>query len=299
MTAPLPENAVWLITGCSSGLGLHLSKIISQHPTYKLVATARKLSSLSYLSSSPNILKLALDVTSQASVDAAIQESVSHFGRIDVLINNAGYGLFGDIEGTSDAQARAQLETNFWGSVNMTKAILPIFREVNPAGVGGVVIQVSSLGGYIGFPGQSFYHASKFALEGFTEAVSKEMFPEWNIRFMIFEPGGMKTEYAGTSLQVLERHPAYVHPDGPTSQLMRYFEGPSVSSTWADPEVVSRVLIKVAASEDVPLRLPSGGDAWGMISMDVDATRKELDKWRVVSESTTSTEQFRSIDFLK
>ena len=296
MAKPIPSNAVWLITGCSSGLGKHLSQVLSQSSSYRVVATARKEASLSYLADTPNVLKLALDVTSQSSIDSAVSATLSKFGRIDVLVNNAGYGLFGDTEAITDAQARAQLETNFWGAVNMTKAVLPIFRSTSE---GGVVVQISSMGGYIAVAGNSFYHASKFALEGFTESVASEMFPEWNIRFLILEPGGMKTEYAKGSMVLPERHPAYKAKEGPTSILAGYLESPSIDETWADPTVVAKVMVGVLEKGNIPLRLPMGSDAWGMIKNDVDFTAKELEKWKELSESTSGAAQLASIDFLK
>jgi NADP-dependent 3-hydroxy acid dehydrogenase YdfG len=298
MTKTIPENAVWLITGCSSGLGQNLSKLLEQTNKYRIVATARRISTLSYLPDSPNILKLELDVTSQASITAAVSAAVEKFGRIDVLVNNAGYGLMGDAEGTTDAEARDIMETNFWGCVNMTKAVLRIFREVNPAGDGGVVVQVSSIGGFVGFPGSTFYHASKFALEGFTESVAKEMFLEWNIRFLILEPGGVKTEYV-SSLKMSQRHPAYLDSKGPTSQLLAYLQTPSVQDTWSDPVLVVQAVVKVVASNDIPLRLPMGSDAWGMMKWEVEALEKLLEKWKSVSESSSDRQLLETVQFLK
>jgi NAD(P)-dependent dehydrogenase (short-subunit alcohol dehydrogenase family) len=145
------------VTGCSSGLGAALATYISK-TNYRLVATARNPSTLVYLPDSPQILKLKLDVTSAAETASAVASAVQTFGHIDVVINNAGYGLGGDFEATTDADSRKQVETNLWGPVNMTKEALRVFREVNPKGCGGTVVQVSSMGGYIGFPGNAFYH---------------------------------------------------------------------------------------------------------------------------------------------
>jgi NADP-dependent 3-hydroxy acid dehydrogenase YdfG len=299
MTTTLPENAVWFITGCSSGLGQELSKLLSQTKSYRLVATARKLSALSYLpDDSTQVLKLALDVNSPASITSAVSQAVEKFGQINVLINNAGYGLLNDFEAISNTEARTQFETNFWGAVNLTREVLPIFREVNPAGQGGVVVQVSSMGGYIGFPGNSFYHASKFALEGFTEGVAKEMYPEWNIKFMIFEPGGVKTGFS-SNLQMGPRHPAYADPKGPTNVFREYMQNPKAANDWADPILVVQILVKVVEAGDIPLRLPIGRDAWGLMSDDVDKTRKEFDKWKSVSESSSSPEQVEGLEFLR
>lgn len=298
MTKSIPENAVWLITGCSSGLGQNLSTLLQETNTYRIVATARRLSALSYLPFSPNILKLELDVTSQTSIDAAVAAAVEKFGRIDVLVNNAGYGLMGDAEGTSDAEAREIMDTNFWGAVNMTKAVLPVFRDVNPAGDGGVVVMVSSMGGFIGFPGSTYYHASKFAMEGFTESVAKEMFPEWNIRFLILEPGGVKTRYA-SGLRYSKRHPAYLDPKGPTNQMIAYLQTPGIEDAWGDAVLVVKALVKVVASDDIPFRLPMGSDAWGLMKAEVHGMDKELEKWKSVSESSSGGEQLESVGFLK
>jgi NAD(P)-dependent dehydrogenase (short-subunit alcohol dehydrogenase family) len=125
----------------------------------RVVATARKVSALDHIEDAPNVLKLKLDVTSPSDVSAVVATTVEKFGRIDVLINNAGYGMMSDFESTSDEEGRRLVETNFWGAINMTREVLRVFREVNPKGQGGTVVQVSSMGGFIGFPGNAFYHA--------------------------------------------------------------------------------------------------------------------------------------------
>ena len=146
------------MTGCSSGIGKSLAQTI-YNAGHRIVATARDITSLSYLPDRPTVLKLSLDVTSQQAITKAVSDAVSQFKRIDVLINNAGYGLMGDMEGILEADARLQLETNFWGPVHLTKEALRVFREVNPHGQGGTVVQVSSIGGWLTAPGHSFYHA--------------------------------------------------------------------------------------------------------------------------------------------
>lgn len=293
----IPSNSVWLITGCSSGLGKHFALTAAQNPSYRVVVTARNAATLSYLPDGPNVLKLALDVTSPTSITEVVSATIKAFGRIDVLINNAGYGLFGDTEAITDADARAQLETNFWGAVNTTKAVLPIFRETSG---GGVVVQVSSMGGYLGIAGNSFYHASKFALEGFTESLAREMFPEWNIRFLILEPGGTATEFAKGGLKKPERHPAYASPEGPTSQLAQYLSMPNLDADWALPGDLAKTVLEVLEKGDIPLRLPMGGDAWGMIKADVEATAGELEKWKNVSLSVerAGVDQNSNVSFL-
>jgi NADP-dependent 3-hydroxy acid dehydrogenase YdfG len=147
-----------VVTGCSSGLGKSLAQTIYKAGHY-IVATARDSTSLSYLPDGPTVLKLTLDVTSQEAIIETVSEAIAQFKRIDVFINNAGYGLMGDMENIPEADARHQLETNFWGPVHVTKEALRVFREVNPLGQGGTVVQISSIGGRVTAPGHSFYHA--------------------------------------------------------------------------------------------------------------------------------------------
>ena len=140
------------------------------------------MSSLDSISESPNVIKLALDVTSKSSVDAAIAAAVAKFGRLDIVVNNAGYTLAGDTENATEEQERQVFETLFWGVVRISKHAMRVMRDDNPktGQQGGVVLNITSLGGFIGFPGTAFYHAGKFAVEGFTESVAKEMRPDWN-----------------------------------------------------------------------------------------------------------------------
>lgn len=230
----LPTDAVWLITGCSSGLGLSLAQLIAAHPTHRVVATARNPSKIKdALPSSSRVLIVALDVTSPSSITSALGTVLEHpgFGRIDVLgksrrasplsplssryltifpndsslikasVNNAGYGLMGDTESSlpyssavpnsSDedhAKARAVVDTDFWGTATMTLHAMRIMREDNARNggkQGGLVIQITSMGGFMGFPGGAYYHAAKFAVEGFTESVRREVRPEWNSKYLI------------------------------------------------------------------------------------------------------------------
>lgn len=171
-----------LVTGCSSGIGQSLAQLIAKSQN-RIVATARNPASLSAIPDGANALKLALGVTSVSSIETALSETLTKFGRIDVVVNNAGYTLVGDTEAAEDAESRALFDTNFWGMVDVSKRALGIMRDENAKGdgqQGGVILNVSSMGGFMGFPGSSFYHASKFAMEGWTESVAKELPVEWN-----------------------------------------------------------------------------------------------------------------------
>ena len=147
-----------LVTGCSTGIGAALAKHAHQRGD-AVIATARNPKSLSYLPDQPDVLKLALDVTSVEAVTTAITTAVKKFGRLDIIVNSAGFAVQGDTEAVPEASARAQVETNFWGAANVTKAALPILRDTNPPGKGGLIVQVSSMGGRIGMAGHGFYHA--------------------------------------------------------------------------------------------------------------------------------------------
>ncbi|KAI9736956.1 MAG: hypothetical protein M1834_000545 [Cirrosporium novae-zelandiae] len=286
----LSADAVWFVTGCSSGIGAALATTIA-NSGHRLVATARNPDTLSFLPSSPNILKLRLDVTSLSQIKAAIAATISAFGRLDVLVNNAAYGVLSDFEAIPLAQAEAQFATNFWGPLNLTKEALRVFREDNPKGEGGTVVQVTSLGGWMGFPGGSVYSASKFALEGMTECISREMNPEWNIEMLIVEPGNMKSAFAGNSV-VLLRHPAYEGDERcPYNTLVKFLGDPKARETFVEPVKVARVIFKVVArkgDKPLPLRLPMEETVLQMMRTDMEGIEKDFKEWEDVIKSVTS-----------
>ncbi|KAK6206507.1 hypothetical protein LQW54_007689 [Pestalotiopsis sp. IQ-011] len=274
----MPSDAVWFITGCSSGIGLALAQHIAATPSSRLVATARNPSSLSadVLPDGPNVLKLALDVTSASSITAALDAAASRFSGVDVVVNNAGYALVGDTEAAGDGEARALMDTNFWGMVDVSKRALGMMRE---GGRGGVILNVSSMGGWMGYPANSFYHASKFAMEGWTEAVAKELPVEWN------KPGGVKTKYASSSLQYMaERHPAYANPSFPNNAVIAYMEDPQSREAWAEPEAVAAKMYElVSRGERIPIRVPLGADSWAAVMADLKKCEKDFEELREFS----------------
>lgn len=266
-----------------------------------------------------------------SSIEAALSQTLTKFGRIDVLVNNAGYTLVGDTEAAEDEESHALFETNFWGMVNITKRTLGIMRDQNPKGngpQGGVVFNISSMGGFIGFPGSAFYHASKFAMEGWTEAIAKELPPEWNsmlnaclspVRFhptdsfantttthvvhlCNIEPGGVKTNYATTSLKSMAagRHPAYADPKYPTNALLGYMSKEENRRSWADPDAIATAIyLLVSRGQRIPIRVPLGADAYGMITMDLEDIKKDLDEFKDISLSVGEAKQLDSISFLQ
>ena len=195
------DKPVWLVTGCSTGFGRELSKVLIARG-YRVVATARDPKKIADLVDDHGSTALAskLDVGNQADIDATVEAAKQKFGRIDVLVNNAGYGYLAAVEEGEDADIRAMFETNFFGLAAMTRAVLPVMR----AQKSGAIVNISSMGGFIGFPGSGYYAATKFAVEGLSESLAKEVAP-FGIKVLIVEPGPFRTDWAGRSLKVPTR----------------------------------------------------------------------------------------------
>ncbi|KAL7624384.1 hypothetical protein AAE478_005948 [Parahypoxylon ruwenzoriense] len=281
------------VTGCSSGIGQALAQhIASKAPSNRVVATARNPATLSPIPDGPNVLKLALDVTSEDMIDAAFDAALSRFGRVDVVVNNAGYSIMGDAEASprGNADARALLDTNFWGAVDVTKRALGVLRDANanaasPGAQGGVVLNVSSMGGFFGSPGSSFYHASKFALEGFAQAVDRELDPAWNIHVCNVEPGGVRTKYASSIRRAEPRHPAYVADPGlGTNRLLAFMADEEAHAAFAEAaDVASAMYELVSRGGRIPIRLPLGRDAYGMLAAEVDKVKADIEEFKELS----------------
>ncbi|KAI1419709.1 retinol dehydrogenase 8 [Xylaria sp. FL1777] len=304
----LPADAVWFITGSSSGIGRALAEQIAAHPTQRLVATARNSSRLDFLKPSERVHIVDLDVAVETAIDAAVDSALAKFGRIDVMVNNAGYGLMGDTESAlkpeGQAKARKQVETNLWGTTRLTLHAVRVFRDENPKSgqQGGVVLNVTSLGGFAGFPGTAFYHAAKFGVEGFTEGMSKEVRPDWNIHFCLIEPGGTSTNFASSSsMDWFAPHPAYVAADTPARLLEGYVKDPAMQKTWTPASRVAGAMYQVVAlakSKPIPMRLPLTAGAWNVVKNEVAAVNKELEEVKELSLSVELDDANKAGDFL-
>jgi NAD(P)-dependent dehydrogenase (short-subunit alcohol dehydrogenase family) len=307
----LPKDAVWFVTGTSSGIGFSLISSILATPGHRIVILSRSPSriQLPATSNPSNTLLQSIDLTSSSSIEAAFTAALVAFGRIDVVINNAGYSLLGELESITEAASRSLFEINFWAPYIITQHAIRIMREVNPktGTIGGVIAQVSSSGGYKGVPGLSPYNASKFALEGFTEAVSQEIDPEWNIRFAILEPGGVKTEWAQGNMIVFEQHPAYVGK-GLGADRMKEIRSHLGVNFAADADVVSDLIVEVLKGEKGTwdgkelLRLPIGADSYAVVKNATLDVLKQIEEWREISKSTSHCEVeeiLRKTGFLK
>lgn len=267
----------WFITGASSGLGLALAQhAISRG--YNVVAAARSLAPLEKLAASaPNqVLPLVMDVTDRASIESGIEAAFARFGRIDALFNNAGYGIVGAVEETPEEELRAQMETNFFGAVAVTKAALPRMRAQSA----GAIINISSLGGQLSVPGFGAYSASKFALEGFSEALHGELAP-FGIKVLIVEPGQLKTQFAGDALRHMPIIEAYTDTVGGTRAFAHSMHG----TQFGDPMKAARAIETAIDADDAPLRLQVGADAVDAVRDHALALLEELRRWEPVGRS--------------
>ncbi|KAI4189996.1 MAG: hypothetical protein L6R41_001104 [Letrouitia leprolyta] len=270
---------VFLITGCSTGFGQHLVQAVLDAGDIA-VATARNPSTLSFRdTTSDNYLALKLDVTSSADIDSAFSSILAKFKRVDVVVNNAGYGLSGPFEELEDKHVRTQMEVNFFGLMAVTKKAMEVMREQKPSG--GLIQQVTSIAGQRGVANFSIYCASKFAVEGFTESVALEVKPEWNIKFQIVEPGGFRTDWSGRSMAFAEkRHPAYDHLDA-----RKKAEGRHMTQA-GDPIKGAKAMYDLAVMKDPPLRIVIGSDAYKAIMSKIDSYTENYKKYEKISNST-------------
>ena len=204
------------------------------------------------------------------------------------MVNNAGYNTLGIAEALTEASMRTAMETNFWGPMHLTRKAVAIFRDLNPNSgeIGGTVVNVSSIGGRIALPAEAAYHASKFALEGFTEAIASELSPTWKIRMLILEPGGTKSQFTTQSkANAGPRHPAYNDPAMPVNVMLDALTDPKINDGLTDSSKVAMCLFDTLQKEELPLRLPTGADAYTAIKAKETAKMEELESWREVTES--------------
>lgn len=265
---------VWFITGTSRGFGREWTRAALERGD-KVAATARNTGSLRDLVSQhgDSILPLALDVTDRAACFGAMEAAHAHFGQLDIIVNNAGYGLSGAIEEVSEAEARAQIETNLFGALWVTQAALPFLRAQGH----GHFLQVSSIGGLGAFPGIGLYHASKWGLEGLSDALAQEVAP-MGIHITLVEPGGYDTDWGGSSLAHATRLPAY---DDMYARRAEQFKW----ATRGNPAATSAAILAVVDSPNPPLRLLLGQFATEFVPK-LYANRLQVwDEWGDVSRA--------------
>ena len=247
-------SQVFLVTGSSRGLGRAIVTA-ALDAGHRVAATARRPADLDDLVTvyGDRIRAIALDVADPTAARNAVAETVDAFGRLDVVVNNAGYADVAAIEDVTDADFRAQIDTNLFGVVNVTKAALPVLREQGD----GHVITVSSVGGRLATPGLGAYQTAKWALGGFTSVLAAEVNP-LGIRTTVIEPGGMRTDWAGSSMTIPPISAPY---DATVGRSARMHEDPSATS-GSDPAKVAQLVLQLAAMPEPPLRLLVGSDAF-------------------------------------
>jgi NAD(P)-dependent dehydrogenase (short-subunit alcohol dehydrogenase family) len=263
---------VWFITGTSKGFGRVWAEAALARGD-RVAAAARRVETLAPLVEryGNQVAAIALDVTDRAAVGAAIHQAHANFGRLDVVINNAGYGLFGTIEEVSETEARAQIETNLFGALWVTQAALPIMRAQGS----GHIIQVSSIGGVNAFPTVGLYHASKWGLEGFSQSLAAEV-AGFGIKVTIVEPGGFATDWGGPSAQHATQMQAY---DGARAAIASFRS----TSIPGDPDATGPAILKVVDAKDPPLRIFFGSSGLPMTRAEYARRLETWEKWNDVS----------------
>ena len=271
-------SKIWLITGSSRGLGRAFTEA-ALAAGHSVVAGARNPDQLADLRSKfgEKIHPVSLDVTNEARAKAAVDAAVAHFGGLDVLVNNAGYGNVSSVEDTPLDDFRAQIETNLFGVIIMTKAVLPYFRERRA----GYIIQVTSIAGRLGPLGRAPYAAAKFGVEGFSESLAKEIGP-LGIKVTIVEPGGFRTDFAGSSTELREGRSEYESTVGATIRFQRDYHGKQPG----DPAKAAAVLLHLASQQEPPLRLLLGSDSYNAAEKSALDKLESDRKWKDLTVST-------------
>lgn len=271
-------SQIWLITGSSRGLGRAFAEAVLA-AGHSVVAGARNPDQLAGLQSrfGEKILPVSLDVTNEEQAKAAVDAAIAHFGGVDVLVNNAGYGNISPVEDTPLDDFRAQIETNLFGVIIMTKAVLPYFRERKS----GHIIQVTSIAGRLGPIGRAPYAAAKFGVEGFSESLAKEIGP-LGVKVTIVEPGGFRTDFAGSSTELRQGRPEYDATVGATIRFQRDYNGKQPG----DPAKAAAVLLHIASLQEPPLRLLLGSDSYNAAEKSALDKLESDRKWKDLSIST-------------
>lgn len=281
----MKQKKVWFITGASKGLGLALVQQLLAKG-YTVAATSRDRSALQIaVGDDDNFLALGVDLNSEASVQKGIDETVNRFGQIDVVVNNAGYGLVGGLEELSDAEARKNFDINVFGTLNVIRKVLPYLR----AQQSGHIFNISSIGGFLGtFPGFGIYCATKFAVEGLTESLSTEI-KSFGLKATIVSPGYFRTQFLSSGSLGVPQNPIEAYKEVRESQA--FHQTIMDGNQLGDPDKAALAMIEVAESQNPPLHLFLGKDAYDMAYNKINSIRQELEDWKSVTVSTAFEQQ--------
>ncbi len=275
----METSKIWLITGCSTGIGYILAETLLKNG-HKVAVTARNLDKIGIFQGKypENALLLTLDVNDLASIQNAVQQAITHFGKIDVLVNNAGYGLMGAVEEMASEDIRNLFETNVFGLYEVTRAVLPQMRKQKS----GHIINIASMAGFVASAGFSAYAATKFSVEAISESLQREV-AHLGIKVTIIEPGAFRTDWAGRSFKFSENE--IEDYNASSGKLRDLFKGNYSGNQKGDPEKAANAIMMIAAQEKPPLHLALGNDALERIRMKLKAVEKDLDEWEHISKS--------------
>lgn len=271
------EKKVWFITGCSTGFGREMATQLLEKGE-RVVVTARDASKVEDLVAlnPENALAVALDVTDGAQVKESVEKAIEHFGTIDVLVNNAGFGYFGSIEESEEAEVRRMFEANFWGLSAMTRAVLPTMRENRS----GTIVNISSVGGFVGNPSVGYYNATKFAVSGFSEALKKEVEP-LGIKVLLVMPSGFRTDWAGRSANDAPSTIAdYQETADKNKDTIRGLSGKQAG----DPVRGVKAIIDAVENRESPFNLLLGKAALRGARMRIEGLTKDFDANEAITE---------------
>ena len=273
----MSDARVWFITGTTSGFGRAIAEAALERGD-SVIATARRVEALEELGEHERVQPLRLDVTDAGEREAAVAAALDRFGRIDVLVNNAGRTQVGAVEETTEDELRALFDLHFFGPAALTRLVLPAMRAQG----GGAIVQLSSVGGQVTAPGFGAYCATKFALEGLTETLRDEVAP-FGIHTLIVEPGAFRTGlFRPDAAYMSEELPEYADIVGPTREYVRGGHG----EQQGDPAKAAAAIITALDSDEPPLRLVLGADAIENITQRLDAVGAELREWERVGRAT-------------
>jgi len=279
---------IWFITGSSRGLGRSLTEAVLAKGD-KVAATARKPEQLKDLAAQypGQLFPVQLDVTNKAQIVKAVESTIAHFGRIDVLVNNAGFGIIGAAEAFTDEQVRSQLETNLYAPIEITRVVLPYMRKQRS----GRILQISSVGGRVGNAGLTMYQAAKFGLGGFSEALAKEV-ADLGIHVTCVEPGGFRTDWAGDSMTYAPLVEGY---ESTVEARTNFFKSGKFVPV-GDPDKAAKVMVDLVDHPEPPTHLVLGSEAIALLKNADSLRAAEMEKWLPVS---LSTDHHEAEDFLE
>jgi len=277
-------SKVWLITGCSTGFGRELAKeVLAQG--FKAAVAARNTADVQDIIEgyADTAIAVKLDVTVESDINAAVETVVNKFGTIDVLVNNAGIGYFGAIEESEEAEVRRMFEINFFGLAKITQKVLPVMRKQHS----GHIVNIASIGGLRAFPGVGFYNATKFAVDGFSEALSKEVAP-LGIKVTVIAPSGFRTDWAGRSANTSpNKIEDYKTTAGANTDTIRGYSG----NQPGDPVMAAKAIVQVVTTEKPPLRLLLGVAALNGGRAKIEELKHDIDAWEAVTAGADRPKQ--------